>query len=362
MTTNAPTPTLKYLLCADYGDFTIPSIMKDQEQSLFYSLGTETKADIHIRPGGPVELQDGSIMKGFKWRYTISVDMWAYSYGDNKTHFSPAKPSFMGVLRVKVSSDHDLGTNLAINGILGVPYGWGTINDKHCYMNDGVLDWTKTQDEHKAKGKRQNFGVDTKTTMDGDAWQMKTPVKTGHTLRSGRVLEKSVGDTQDFALSQSKISIDHANSIKSMIIAAGSHAQKIIEKAGASHRCLTNMPHSRCVAIVNNEIKEHLKKTRSVTPSLPKMVSPVTKIPVYSPPKREFSDIQDNTTILMDAQAFISGLEEQVKEQDYEIKILLKSILQKDEYIRVLKENAVMQQQVISGQCELLQLYTMKED
>jgi hypothetical protein len=343
--TNSPTPTLKYLLCADYGDFTIPSIMND---SLYYSLGFETKADIHIRPGGPVTLQNGSIMKGFKWRYTISVDMWAYSFGNNKTHFSPAKPSFMGVLRVKVGSDHDLGTNLAINGILGVPYGWGTINDKPCFLEDGVLNWTKTRDEHKAKGKRQNFGVDTTTTMDGDAWQMKTPNKFGHTLRSGRVLEQSTEDTQDFAMSQSKISIDHANSVKSMITVAAQHAQNIIEKAGSAYKCLTNLPHERCIAIANKEINKHLKKQRPVT--LDKTVSMnYPKKPLYTPPTRE--SVGDS-----------SDLETKVKEQDYEIKSLLKSILQKDEYIRLLKGNAEMQQKILQGQSELIQLYTLKND
>ena len=347
----SPSPTLKYLLCADYGDFTIPSILND---SLYYSLGAETKADIHIRPSGPVELQDGSIMNGFKWRYTICVDMWAHPrLLSNKSHFSPAKPSFTVNFRIKVSSDHDLGTNLAINGILGVPYGWGTINDKHCFLEDGVLNWTKTRDEHKAKGKRTNFGFDTKTTMDGDAWQMKTPVKSGRTLRSGRVLEQSTGDTQDFALSQSKISIDHANSIKSMITATGEHVQKIIDKVDASHRCLTNLPHARCIAIVNKEIKKHLKMERYVTP-----VKPIVQ-PVYSPPKRKLSDIRESK---VDTQALISGLEDKVKFQDEEITFLLEEIKLKADYISVLKDNAVQSQKLISGQSELLQLYTMKNN
>jgi len=342
----SPSPTLKYLLCADYGDFTIPSILND---SLYYSLGAETNADIHIVPGGPVTLQNGSIMNGFKWRYTITVDMWAHSrLLNNMSHFSPVKPSWTVSRTIKVSSDHDLGTNLAINGILGVPYGWGTINGEHCFLEDGVLNWTKTRDEHKAKGKRQNFGVDTKTTMDGDAWQMKTPSKSGRTLRSGRVLDQNAGDTQDFAMYQSKISIDHANSVKSMITAAAQHAQNIIEKAGSTYKCLTNLPHERCVAIANKEINKHLAKQRSVT--FNKTVSMnYPKKPLYSPPTRETSEVS-------------SDLEAKVKEQDYEIKSLLKSMLLKDEYIRLLKGNAAMQQKILHGQSELLQLYTLKND
>ena len=344
--TNAPTPTLKYLLCADYGDFTIPSILND---SLYYSLGNETKADIHIVPGGPVELQNGSIMNGFKWRYTITVDMWAHRrLLNNMSHFSPVKPSWTVNFRIKVSSDHDLGTNLAINGILGVPYGWGTIDGEHCFLEDGVLNWTKTRDEHKAKGKRQNFGVDTKTTMDGDAWQMKTPSKSGRTLRSGRVLDQNVGDTQDFALSQSKISIDHANSVKSMITTAAQHAQNIIEKATSTYKCLTNLPHERCVALANKEINKHLAKQRSVTFNKTVSMNYPQK-PLYTPPTRE--SVGDS-----------SDLETKVKEQDYEIKSLLKSMLLKDEYIRLLKGNAEMQQKILKGQSELLQLYTLKND
>ena len=363
MTTNAPTPTLKYLLCADYGDFTIPSIMND---SFYNSLGAETKADIHIRPSGPVELQDGSIMKGFKWRNTISVDMWAFSLWNKKTNLTSAKPGWAVSRAIKVSSDHDLGTNLGINGILGVPYGWGTINDKYCFMDDGVLNWTKTKDEYKSNGKRTNFGVDTTTTMDGDAWQMKTPVKSGRTLRSGRVLEQFVGDTLDFAMSQSKISIDYANSVKAMIIAAAHHAQKIIDKAGASHRHLTNLPHSRCITTVNKEIYNHLRKERYSAPVktvVETTVAPVktvvetTVAPVYSPPKRELCDIQESK---VDDQALISVLEDKVKDQDEEITRLQESNQLKAEYIRLLKGNADMLQKVISGQCELIQLYTVK--
>ena len=337
-----PSPHLKYLACADYGEFTIPSASTD---SLLHYLGSETRADIHIRPGGPVVLHNGSIMKGFKWRYTISVDMWGSKMWNNKTSFFADKPAWISSMKIKVSSNHDLGANLAMNGILGVPYGWGTIDGKYCYMNDGALDWEKTREDYKNKGTRVNFGFDVKTSMDGEAWQLKEPVKSGRTLRSGRVLQASPGDADDFAACQRKISIDHANSVKSMIFAAAEHAQLIIDKAYVEMSgFLTRDAKPRCVSIMDNKIK---------------------KTALYSPPKRELREpsAEDYAIAgLLEAQALVSGLEEKVKEQDSEIKRLRKSNETKEQYIRVFKENAVMSMTLISEQSELLQLYTMKRD
>ena len=200
--------TLDYLIGADYGVVGGRRRYNAQTDDSYDPYKKEYSCDIRVYYDA-VTLQNGTLMKSFKWRHTKPVKMWLSRFWSGKLDFHVSKPGAWESHEVlAIPMQHDQYLRLS-DTILAVPYGWGQIDDKWCFLkDDGSLDWTKTSDEYKNKGKRQNFGVDVKETMDGAAWQMKTPTKNGRTLRSGRV---HGADVDNFATSQRFIATEYTN-------------------------------------------------------------------------------------------------------------------------------------------------------
>ena len=295
--------TLDYLIGADYGVWTgggrrYNAQTDDNSHGPFKK---EYPCDIRVYYDS-VTLQNGTLMKSFKWRHTKPVKMWVSRFWSGKLDFHVSKPGAWASHEVMATPNREY-LRLA-DTILAVPYGWGQVSGKWCFLNDdGSLNWTKTSDEYKNKGKRQNFGVDVKETMDGSAWQMKAPAKNGRTLRSGRVLEEG-DDVINFATSQRFIATEHANDCVTLFEDAAKATAAAAAAAAAA-------------------------KVDEVTPKKKAKVSfksqPIVKI--YTPPDRR------------------SPAE------------LLMQLKEKDEYIQMLERTSELSKKVISGQQHLIEVY-----
>jgi len=290
--------TLDYLIGADYGVWTGGGrrYNAQTDDDYYGPCKKEYSCDIRVYYDA-VTLQNGTLMKSFKWRHTKPVKMWLSRFWSGKLDFHVSKPGAWESHEVlAIPMQHDQYLRLS-DTILAVPYGWGQIDGKWCFLkDDGSLDWTKTSDEYKNKGKRQNFGVDVKETMDGAAWQMKTPTKNGRTLRSGRV---HGADVDNFTTSQRFIATEYAND------------------------CVTLFEDAAKVAVAK------VAEVAEVTPKKKAKVSfnaqPIVKI--YTPPDRLTLD----------------QLRAQLKE--------------KDEYIQMLERTSELSKKVISGQNHVIEEY-----
>jgi len=221
--------TLDYLIGADYGSGA--GLRYNAQTDDNYSYGPfkkEYSCDIRVYYDS-VTLQNGTLMKSFKWRHTKPVKMWLSRFWSGKLDFHISKPTAWDTTEVQaIPRQQYSGLD---DTILAVPYGWGQVSGKWCFLNDdGSLNWTKTSDEYKNKGKRPNFGVDVKETMDGTAWQMKSVAKNGRTLRSGRVLEEVIDDADNFATSQRFIATEHTNDCVTLFEDAGKVATSCQKK------------------------------------------------------------------------------------------------------------------------------------
>jgi len=290
--------TLDYLIGADYGVWTGGGRRYNAQTDDSYDpYKKEYSCDIRVYYDA-VTLQNGTLMKSFKWRHTKPVKMWLSRFWSGKLDFHVKKPGDWKsheVLAIPLQQREYSGLD---DTILAVPYGWGQVSDKWCFLNDdGSLDWTKTSDEYMNKGKRQNFGVDVKETMDGTAWRMKTAAKNGRTLRSGRVLEEVSDDAVDnFATSQRFIATEHANDCVTLF----ADAAKVAEVA----------PKKKAKVSFESQ--------------------PIVKI--YTPPDRLSRDQ------------------------------LLTQLKEKDEYIQMLERTSELSKKVISGQNHVIEEYRKQID
>ena len=300
--------TLDYLIGADYGVWTGGGRRYNAQTDDNYSYDPckkEYPCDIRVYYDA-VTLQNGTLMKSFKWRHTKPVKMWLSRFWSGKLDFHVKKPGAWESHEVQAIPLQQREYSGLDDTILAVPYGWGQVSGKWCFLNDdGSLDWTKTSDEYMNKGKRQNFGVDVKETMDGAAWQMKTATKNGRTLRSGRVLEEVSDDAIDnFATSQRFIATEYAND------------------------CVTLFEDAAKVAAAK------VAKVAEVTPKKKAKVSfesqPIVKI--YTPPDRLSRDQ------------------------------LLTQLKEKDEYIQMLERTSELSKKVISGQQHLIEEFRKQID
>jgi hypothetical protein len=311
---NVKDNTLDYLIGADYrasvGGYNV------QTDDYYDSCKKEYPCDIRVYYDS-VTLQNGTLMKSFKWRHTKPVKMWVSRFWSGKLDFHVSKPGDWESYEVMAIPRQQREYSGLDDTILAVPYGWGQVSGKWCFLNDdGSLNWTKTSDEYKNKGKRQNFGVDVKETMDGSAWQMKTPAKNGRTLRSGRVLEEG-DDVINFATSQRFIATEHANDCVTLFEDAAKVAVAVAEVAVA-------------VAVAKVAVAEvAVAEVAEVTPKKKAKVSfnsqPIVKI--YTPPDRLSRDQ------------------------------LLTQMKEKDEYIQMLERTSELSKKVISGQQHLIEVY-----
>ena len=305
--------TLDYLIGADYGVVGGRRRYNAQTDDYYDPCKKEYPCDIRVFYD-TVTLQNGTLMKSFKWRHTKPVKMWLSRFWSGKLDFHVSKPGMWESHEVQATPNRQY-LRLA-DTILAVPYGWGQVSGKWCFLNDdGSLDWTKTSDEYKNKGKRQNFGVDVKETMDGSAWQMKAPAKNGRTLRSGRVLEEG-DDVINFATSQRFIATKHANDCVTLFEDA---AKVAVAKVAVAKVAVAK------VAVA----KVAVAKVAEVTPKKKAKVSfnsqPIVKI--YTPPDRLSRDQ------------------------------LLTQMKEKDEYIQMLERTSELSKKVISGQNHLIEVY-----
>ena len=227
---------VEYLTNANYGKFTVRSArISVPMHKLRPGRGhvrPDVMTDIHISVPWHVLLMNGSCMQHFKWRRTQSTRMWASDSCRGETVLSIRCPNYAYSKEVLVLPTISATISATIpNSILAIPYGWGKIDSKWCFLNDnGSLDWFKTRDNYKSHGKRLNFGFDVGTTMDGEAWQLTGPVKNGRTLRSGKVMETIPDNKEDFEVAQSKINTTHANAVMCLFIKAADFVKEEQQK------------------------------------------------------------------------------------------------------------------------------------
>ena len=270
---------VEYLTDANYGKFTV------QIASIsvpIHKLGArrgrvlpDVMADIHISVPLHVLLMNGSCMQHFKWRSTQSTRMWATENRRDTTFLYGHKPNYTYSKEVLASPSISTCGDIP-DSIRGIPYGWGKIDDKWCFINDnGSLNWDKTRDNYKSHGKRKNFGFDVGSTMDGEAWQLTAAVKNGRTLRSGKVIETTPDNNEDFIASQTKINTTHANAVGRLFIKAADFVKA----------------------------EQNKKKTVSFDPAIKQGVA-------YQPPLR------DQVALIKELRATITFLMNRVEDQD----------------------------------------------